>query len=294
MTSAAPESRAAAQAAREAVEGAVAAIARAFPSAAMHVGLSDPSIGLRLGLRDREKVHAASTMKLPVLLEARRRVAEGELRLEQAVRLHNCFASLEGGPPYALDAADDSDPDLHLRLGGEAAVGELLERMIVRSSNLATNLVLELVPPPAVTRLCRSLGASDIEVLRGVEDAVAFRAGRNNLATAHDLVVLLEALAERRIPGADPCVETLARQEQNEGIPQGLPPGTRTAHKTGSIRGCYHDAALVLPPGAPSYALAVLTRGFPSEVDAVAAVRAVSAAAWAALRGAGSTSSRRG
>ncbi len=188
----------AAEAAREAVERAASAIARAFPSAAVHVGLSDPATGLRLGLRDREKVHAASTMKLPGLLEARRRVAEGELRFEQAVPLHNRFASLEGGHPYALDAAEDSDPDLHLRLGGEAALGELLERMIVRSSNLATNLVLELVPPPAVTRLCRSLGASDIEVLRGVEDAAAFRAGRNNLATAHDLVVLLEALAERR------------------------------------------------------------------------------------------------
>jgi beta-lactamase class A len=277
-----------------AVEGVVAAIARAFPSAAVHVGLSDPSTGLRLGLRDREKVHAASTMKLPVLLEARRRVAEGELRLQQAVLLHNRFASLEGGHPYALDAAEDGDPELYLRLGGEAAVGELLERMIVRSSNLATNLVLELVPPPAVTRLCRALGASDLEVLRGVEDARAFRAGTNNLATAHDLVVLLEALAERRIPGADECVETLARQEQNEGIPQGLPPGTRIAHKAGSIRGCYHDAALVLPAGAPPYALAVLTRGFPSEADAVAAVRAVSAATWAALRGAPSKASARG
>jgi beta-lactamase class A len=287
---------------QQALAGAVASSTERFPGAEVHLALADLASGLRWGLRDAEKVHAASTMKLPVLMAAHRRIAAGALRVDQPVRIRNAFASLAGGAPFVLDSADDSDPALYAREGSEVPLGELLERMIVRSSNLATNLLLQLVPPGEVTRMARALGALDLEVLRGVEDSAAFRAGLNNVLTARDLLALLCALGEDRVPGAQAMVATLARQEFSEGIPQGVPEGTRVAHKTGAIAGHYHDAGLVFaaeqgaadagPGPAPArasasaapYALVVLTRGFPAEADAVRAVRAVSAAAWAALR----------
>jgi beta-lactamase class A len=62
--------------------------------------------------------------------------------------------------------------------------------------------------------------------------------------------------------------EVLARQRFNEGIPGGLPPGTRVAHKTGWITGLHHDAAIVGGPGAPHYVLVVMVRGLTREASA--------------------------
>ena len=105
-------------------------------------------------------------------------------------------------------------------------------------------------------------------VLRGVEDGKAFEKGLNNTTTARDLSTLLLAIADGRAakPGTTrELLRILEAQEFNDGIPAGLPPGTRVAHKTGSITATWHDAALVYPPDGRPYALVVLTRGIPEE-----------------------------
>jgi beta-lactamase class A len=144
--------------------------------------------------------------------------------------------------------------------------------MITRSSNLATNLLIERVGAERAQRSARALGAWSIQVLRGVEDGAAYRAGLNNTTTARDLGALLGAIATERAASRGACDSMLAilgRQEFNEGIPAGLPPGTRVAHKTGWIGGVvYHDAAIVTPPGAGRYVLVVLTAAV--EQDSVA------------------------
>jgi beta-lactamase class A len=235
------------------------------------VSFHDLQTGQRVELHAQERMHAASTMKLAVLLAAHRL----KLDLAQPVKVENKFKSLADGSDFSVDAADDSDPWPYTQLGREVPLGKLLERMIVRSSNLATNLVLQRLDAAKVTQVCRDLGAKDIEVLRGVEDGKAFRKGLNNTTTARDLAVLLEASA------AQPAVvDLLARQELNEGIPAGVPQGTRVAHKTGDIDRIYHDAALVYPPGRKPYILVVMTRGFEKMEEGAAAVREVSRAVW--------------
>jgi beta-lactamase class A len=164
-------------------------------------------------------------------------------------------------------------------VGEKVAVRKLIERMIVRSSNLATNVLLGRAEPAEVTSRCRALGCKDTEVVRRLQDAKAFDAGKNNVTSAHDLALLLAAIGEERVPGAKEMRSVLARQELNEGIPAGLPHGTKVAHKTGSITKHYHDAALVLPEGEKGYVLVVLTRGM-EEKDAVALVRAISKLVW--------------
>src|SRR3989442_13332438 len=137
--------------------------------------------------------------------------------------------------------------------------------MITRSSNLATNVLIERVGATRAQASARSLGAWSIQVLRGVEDGKAYRAGLNNTTTARDLGVLLVAIAQGRAASRAACdamLAVLGRQEFHEGIPAGLPPGTRVAHKTGWIgEVVYHDAAIVYPPGDDPYVLAVLTGG---------------------------------
>src|SRR5213076_2050454 len=209
------------------------------------------------------RFHAASTMKLPVMIQIFRDADAGLLRLEDSLAVHATFPSLVDGSPFAVDKADDSDSTLYLRAGGKASIRELLDLMITRSSNLATNLLIELVGAARAQASARALGAWSIQVLRGVEDGKAYRAGLNNTTTARDLGALLTAIAEHRAASPTSCdtmLTILGRQEFHEGIPAGLPPGTRVAHKTGWIgEVVYHDAAVVYPARGGSYVLVVLT-----------------------------------
>ena len=207
--------------------------------------------------------HAASTMKVPVMLELFRQSELGALPLDRGVLVVNRFVSIADGSHYSLDAGSDSDSALYSLIGTRVPARELMERMIRRSSNLATNVLIEMVGPSNVNATARRLGASRIRVLRGVEDIPAYERGMNNTTTARDLAILLNAIASPGVVSAKSradMVEVLLGQELNEEIPAGLPPGTRVAHKTGWITRVRHDAAIVYPEGRAPYILVVLTR----------------------------------
>lgn len=208
--------------------------------------------------------HAASTMKIPVLIEYFRAVEDGRLGADQDLLLVNEFKSIVDGSSYTLSADGDSDSALFARVGQRVPIRDLAERMITRSSNLATNVLIELLGAARIDSAAASLGAEPMRVLRGVEDGKAYQAGLNNTTSARDLAALLMAIETGQAASAASCrqmVEILARQEFNTEIPAGLPPGTRVAHKTGWITGVLHDAALVYPPGRRPYVLVVLTSG---------------------------------
>jgi beta-lactamase class A len=247
------------------LEHALTLILAAHPSQTVSVAVHDLETGRRVELHAHERMHAASTMKLAVLLAAYRLHAP----LEKPVRVENRFRSLADGSEFAVDPKDDDDPWPYTQLGKEVPLGVLIEHMIARSSNLGTNLVMQTLRAAEVERVCRELGARDMRILRGVEDLKAHEKGLDNLATAHDLAVLLEAAP----PDA---LAVLEKQEQNDGIPAGLPPGTRVAHKTGDITRHYHDAAVVFPRGRQPYVVVVMTRGFETRQDAAAVVREIS------------------
>lgn len=247
------------------------------------VSFHDLESGAAYEHRGNESFHAASTMKVPVMLALFEAISRGAIALDQQVPVRNEFTSIADGSKYVLERGEDGDPDLYDEIGRTVALEELMRRMIVRSSNLATNLLIEYVGAPKVMELMRSLGAQDIRVLRGVEDEKAFSAGMNNSTTAHDLMLVLRTIAEQRAvtPEASVAMEKiLAAQEFTEGIPAGLPPGTRAANKTGSITKIYHDAAIVYPQGRKPYVLVVLTRGFDDEKKAQKIVREISAVVW--------------
>ena len=121
---------------------------------------------------------------------------------------------------------------------------------------------------------------------RGVEDNAAFRAGIINVTSAPDLAALLVAVERGTAASPASCRamrDVLLAQELNTEIPAGLPPGTRVAHKTGSITGVLHDAAIVYPPGRAPFVLVVLTRGIPEEAVAQRAIADVARLTWDAL-----------
>jgi len=237
---------------------------RQEPGAQVGLAYVDLASGDTLFLNPDSSFHAASTMKVPVMVELFRRSVSGSFRMDQGLMLVNQFASIVDGSSYALDPGSDSDSTLYHRIGQRIPVDTLLRLMITRSSNFATNTLISLVGADAVTRTMRSLGANSIQVLRGVEDGKAFDKGMNNTTTARDLAIILEAIEEGMAAPPDATREMreiLLGQEFNEKIPAGLPAGIRVAHKTGEITAHSHDAAIVYPPGRKPYVLVVLTRG---------------------------------
>jgi beta-lactamase class A len=228
-------------------------------------------------------MHAASTMKLAVLLALVQADDAGTLALDSNLPVVNRFQSVVDGSDYALDPADDGETDLYLHVGESMHVRELARRMICSSSNLATNVLMERLTPARVQAAAEFAGASDTRILRGVQDLKAFDAGLVNVTTAHDLALLLEALvfdAANDSAGIDAWpLELLRHQEFDEMIPAGLPPGTVVLHKTGEITRIHHDAAIVVLPWQDWFitecpcVLVVMTRGFddPKESAAVGA-----------------------
>lgn len=262
------------------------------PGAEAAVSFRDLGGGDALDIRSNVDFHAASTMKIPVMLEVLRSAEAGRLSLDQGVLLVNRFHSIVDGSPYALSPTDDSDSSVYLRVGERVPVRELMERMIVRSSNLATNALIALVGAEQANETAHLLGATHIRLLRGVEDSKAFAAGRNNTTTSSDLAILLQRIERGealRPESARLMKETLLRQEFNDEIPAGVPKGTPVAHKTGSITATLHDAAIVYPPGRAPYVLVVLTRAIPDETVARSLIADISRLVWAHVMATGAT-----
>ena len=222
--------------------------------------------------------HAASTMKLAVLLGVFRQVARGELALDAPVHVRNRFTSIVNQEPFMLDLGRDADPDVYGHLGKSMSVRELAYWMITKSSNLATNLLVDVVGIPTIQLALDELDIDGIKVLRGVEDQRAFEAGLNNEVTANGLLKLLRLIADGKAYSEDACEEMLQimlEQQYRSGIPAGLPKAARVAHKTGNISTVHHDAGIVYLDGRKPYVLVILT-SFAAETGRGAAVADVS------------------
>ena len=259
-------------------------ILAAYPEATVAVAVRDPATDTRFDLHADRVFHAASTMKVPVMIEVFRRAETDPLGDSLTVR--NAFRSIVDGSPFAI--SDDSDDTPYEHLGERMAVDALLRRMITHSSNLATNLLIEHVTADSVQRTIEHLGTEHMRVLRGVEDLKAFRQGLSNTATAGDLATLLLALMEGRAvsPSADSVmVGILLDQAFDAMIPAGLPADVRVAHKTGEITRIHHDAAIVYPDDAPPYVLVILTEGIDDHARSARLGAEIARAVHATLRG---------
>jgi beta-lactamase class A len=227
--------------------------------------------------------HAASTMKVPVMIELFRQAEAGTLSLDEPLRIRNEFHSIVDGSVYQLDVSDDSDSEVYQAVGKTLTLRQLSEAMITVSSNFAANLLIERLGVENIRRTVTKLGADGMRVLRGVEDDKAFQKGLNNTTTARGLLVLLDKLAKGPVVSAkadDEMIAMLSRQKFNDAIPAGVPEGTRVAHKTGNITKIHHDAAIVFGPR--PYVLVVLVRGLQEQKDSAALIAAISREIWSA------------
>jgi len=225
------------------------------------LNLSDPTDSLFIN--EEEKFHAASTMKVPVMIELFKQKEKGIINLNDSIPLVNEFKSIVDGSPYSMDIADDSDDIIYNKIGTKVALKDLIYSMITVSSNLATNVLIELVGAKNVTTTMRDLGAENIKVLRGVEDLKAYDLGLNNSTTARDLAIILKAIATDKAGTDANCkqiIDILKDQQFNDIIPRYLPKEVAVAHKTGFITGLHHDAGIVYLPDGRAYVLVLLSK----------------------------------
>jgi len=232
--------------------------------------------------------HAASTIKVAILVGVFGAIFRGDLLPQSRVHVRNRFLSAFDGSPYRVRIDRDANPDVHRAIGRTLRVSELADDMITTSSNLATNLLLDLVGLDALQRTIDGFGLDGIDLRRGVEDERAFEHDINNRVTSRGLAALLRLIGEEK--AFSPAISrqmlaVLLGQQFKSGIPAGLPPEARVAHKTGEISTVAHDAGLVYLPDRKPYAIVVLTEWEPSASGRSATIAAASYLAYAALIG---------
>jgi len=235
---------------------------------AIAVALHDSESGFELHYNADRWFHAASTIKVPILLGVFAAIDRGELLPHSRVHVRNRFLSVVESVPFRVESGRDANSAVHNAIGKMMRVDELAYHMITTSSNLATNLLLGVIGPESVTETLRQLRVDDgIDLKRGVEDELAFEKGISNMVTANGLLRILVMLAEGKAfsPALSRrMMDILHGQEFNQGIPARLPKAARVAHKTGEISTVAHDAGVVYLPKRKPYSLVVLTEWDPN------------------------------
>ncbi len=243
------------------------------------VAFKDLKTGKTLAINEKQNFHAASTMKTPVMIEVFKQAKAGKFSLRDSILLKNEFKSIVDGSPFSLNIADDSADSIYQKIGQKMTVYDLTYQMIIRSSNLATNVLIDLVGAKNVNATMRTFGANDIQILRGVEDTKAFNAGLNNTVTAYDLALIFEKMARHKTiskRASKDMIHILTDQVFHSLIPAKLPKNVVVAHKTGSITGVQNDSGIVYLPDGRKYVVVLLSKKLKDEKAGVAALSDVS------------------
>jgi beta-lactamase class A len=255
---------------------------------AIAVAVHDTATGFEFRYRAERWFHAASTIKLAVLLGTYAAIHEGRLLPQSRLHVRNRFRSAFDGTAFRIVSERDADSAVHAAIGKTMRISELARHMIIRSSNLATNLLLDLLGLSYLQRVLEQHHLSGIDLRRGVEDELAFANGINNRVTADGLVQLLRLVAEERALSPElsrQMLHVLHEQEFRSGIPAGLPANARVAHKTGEISTIAHDAGIVYLPKRKPYVVAILTEWDPLATGRSPAIAAASYMVYEHLMG---------
>jgi beta-lactamase class A len=262
------------------------ALERRAGARSLAVAVYDTGTHLNFRRHSERWFHAASTIKVAILLGVYASIHRGWLLPQSRVHVRNRFLSAVDGTPFRVLADRDANSEVHDAIGKMMRVTNLALHMIATSSNLATNLLLDLVGLDTVQRALDELAIDGIDIRRGVEDERAFEHGINNRVTADGLVQLLRLIAEERAFSPERSREMLGilhAQEFKNGIPARLPRAVRVAHKTGDISTIAHDAGVVYPPDRSPYVIAVLTEWDPDASGRSATIAEVSHAVYELL-----------
>lgn len=203
------------------------------------VAVGDLTSGRAIAINGGVNVPAASTIKIPVMVEVFRQIALHRFTLARTVTLTD-------------DDRDYGYGDLCDAPWGSAyTVSDLLVAMIDNSDNTATNMLIRLVGRQSINRTMAMLGLTQTRL----EDSIRSDGDIRGLRTsADDMLRLLSLIAARRVVderSSDAMLAILAGQRHNDLLPEPLPKGIVVAHKTGTLHDTLNDVGIVELDGAP-------------------------------------------
>jgi len=238
--------------------------------------------------------HAASTIKVPVLIALFDAIDQGRFALNARLHVRNRFLSVADGAPYRIDPSRDADSEVHDARGRTMRLRELAQRMIVRSSNLATNLLVDLLGVAGIHASLRALGIQGVDFRRGVEDDRAFDSGISNRITPNGAMAVMRAIVGSPLlsPEASTRMIDILLAQQfagtiGPGLPDNIRSSARVAHKTGDISTASHDVGIVFLPGRPPYIAGIFVESSGDPRDRVALGVKASTVVYEAIAAAG-------
>jgi beta-lactamase class A len=215
----------------------------------MGVAIKDLTSGEEILINSDLIFPTGSSIKIPVLIELHKQVAEGKYKLTDQRWVERRDIVAGSG---VLQHFSDHASNLSLR--------DLAVLMIVLSDNTATNMLIDQVGMTSVNRTLDELGLKPIRLQRKMIDVAASARGDENLATPRAAMQLMEKLWRGEVVSRklSDDVLTILRLRKNSPIPKLLPQTIEIANKPGGIEGVACDWGLVFVPNRP-YAIAVMT-----------------------------------
>jgi beta-lactamase class A len=280
----------------EQLDAQITLLAAEMEGVVLGVSVYDYLSGIAWSFNGNRWFHAASIIKVPVLVALFEAIDQGRVPLNGRLAVRNRFASVVDGRPFRVDPARDNDAHVHAARGRTMRLRELAEHMIVHSSNLATNLLIDLLGVQAINASLRYLGVADVEVCRGVEDDRAFESGVSNRMTANGALAVLRAIVGSPLLSPESStrmVDILLAQQLGgliiPGLPESIRAIARVAHKTGDISTVSHDAGIVFLPGRPPYITVIFTESSGDAKTRIDAAIRVSSAVYQSIAASGET-----
>jgi beta-lactamase class A len=232
--------------------------------------IEDLQTGQAIVWNENQPLPAASVIKLPIAVTLFEQGLAGKVRLDDELVLK------------PTDKADGSGVLRRTRSGTRLTVENLVELMLQRSDNTATNMLTDLLGLEEINAACRRQGLATTCMPRYIMDLEARDNRIENYTSAADMARLLKALYGRRIldePSSVRLLEILKGQQVRDRLPRYLPQGVVIAHKTGLMKDACHDVGILYGRN-HDYVVAVLTSEFGSYTQAKQAIGQIGRAVY--------------
>jgi beta-lactamase class A len=224
-------------------------------------GLAAPRTAVSIVIRalDREgwssldagvDIYPASMIKTPLAVAATLAIADGRLRWDEPLTVSTANMTPNDAPSPLVP-------------GAHTTVRELVELMLARSDNVATNMLIDRLGRARATADLAALGCAGTAIRRKLSGALPLiddpAASGRNVHPALEACELFRRIAHDDVPDAAFLRDVLGAQYWNTKLSCGLEPGDRFAHKTGDTDEVSHDGGILTLNSGQRYALAVYT-----------------------------------
>ncbi|MGI8688038.1 MAG: serine hydrolase [Thermomicrobiales bacterium] len=215
-------------------------VAEASESGTVGVSLIGPD-GARWSHHGDRKFGAASTVKIPIMVEIFRQIDAGKRSLD------------DRHVTSEADMTPGSGVLLNLHQGIELTLNDLIYLMISISDNMATNILIRMAGMDAVNRTMRDIGMKNSLLGREMKGRPANADEQENLATPNDYAEAIRTILDGEAASRASCdamIGMLEKQQNHGRISRYLPQNgaIRWGSKTGSVTGVTNDAGFILAP----------------------------------------------